>query len=289
MKCISCGSDSWTPKYAILTQCNQCELIRAKDFPSEEELAALYDESYFEGAEYASYTRDIPIAKRNFENRYKQISKQGNRLDNGLEIGCAHGVWLSVLRGHNKSAMGIDISDAAVAYAVEHHEADAHVGRFLDYDFKDRRFDSICMWDTIEHLSQPDAFLRKCFDLLNPSGIMCLTTGDIGALSARVAGRRWRMIHPPTHLYYFSRKTISSTLQQCGFQVDNIVSESMFRSLAGSFGGLRVLGNGFTRGIGMIGESTLEKLGLGNVGFWLNLGDIMRVVARKPEGALADA
>ena len=60
------------------------------------------------------------------------------------------------------------------------------------------------MWDTIEHLKRPDLFVQKAAADLRPGGLIALTTGDIGSLNARLRGARWRMIHPPTHLHYFS-------------------------------------------------------------------------------------
>ena len=59
----------------------------------------------------------------------------------------------------------------------------------------------MCLWDTIEHLAEPEAYLEKIAKSLPVGGWLFLTTGDIGSPMARARGSRWRMIHPPTHLY----------------------------------------------------------------------------------------
>ena len=46
-----------------------------------------------------------------------------------------------------------------------------------------------------------------------------MTTGDIGSLMARWRGARWRQIHPPTHLHYFSKLTLAQLLERHGFTV----------------------------------------------------------------------
>ncbi len=78
------------------------------------------------------------------------------------------------------------------------------------------------MWDTIEHLEKPEVYVEKACGLLNTGGYICITTGDAGSLNARMRGRKWRQIHPPTHLHYFSRKTLSLLLQKKGFEVVDI-------------------------------------------------------------------
>ena len=82
-------------------------------------------------------------------------------------------------------------------HAPEALNFDARKGDFLSEDFGGRRFDVICMWDTIEHLAKPDEFLARAASLLIPNGLLYLTTGDIGSWNARWRKEAWRQIHPP--------------------------------------------------------------------------------------------
>ena len=36
---------------------------------------------------------------------------------------------------------------------------------------------------------------------------------------ARVSGRHWRLVKPPEHLFYFSKRTLTDMLERTGFEV----------------------------------------------------------------------
>ena len=63
---------------------------------------------------------------------------------------------------------------------------------------------------------------EKAYEVLKPGGRLFLTTGDIGSWVARIQGPRWRLIHPPTHLHYFSKATITRLLTGLGFSVQEV-------------------------------------------------------------------
>ena len=134
------------------------------------------------------------------------------------------------------------------------------------------------MWDVIEHLERPDLFLQKIADVSAPGAVLLLTTGDIGSFLARRRGRKWRMIHPPTHLHYFDRQTITRSLNRCGFDVLDIHGIGVARSIRQvlySILALRLRAKGL--------YNTISKLVPRSAGFTLNTYDIMQVIARKSE------
>ena len=91
--------------------------------------------------------------------------------------------------------------------------------------------DVIAMWDTIEHLRRPDLFIEKAARDLKPGGLLAITTGAIASLNPRRRGRRWRMIHPPTHLHYFSVETMRQLLRAHGFDVVHVSHPGNSRKL----------------------------------------------------------
>src|SRR5262249_59391852 len=105
-------------------------------------------------------------------------------------------------------------------------------------------YQAFCMWDTIEHLAHPELFVERIFQLLLPGGWFFATTGDIGSKNARRAGPGWRMIHPPTHLQYFSGQTMTRFLERRGFEVAAIHSTSVYRSIRGVLSGLLLFERG---------------------------------------------
>ncbi|HEY4932051.1 MAG TPA: class I SAM-dependent methyltransferase, partial [Terriglobales bacterium] len=112
---------------------------------TDQDLAAIYSESYFAGEEYHDYLADKDVAQRNFRSRLRVLKSfmdpaRHRRL---FEVGCAYGFFLEV-------AQGIDVSAAAVNHAKNNLGLDATCADLLQYDLARREFDVACMWDTIE-------------------------------------------------------------------------------------------------------------------------------------------
>jgi hypothetical protein len=86
------------------------------------------------------------------------------------------------------------------------------------------------------------------------------------------------MIHPPTHLHYFSRSTITKLLERCGFDVARITTVGVARSLRQVLYSVLVLG--FRR------PALYERVATripATWGFTLNTFDIMHVVGRRSD------
>lgn len=222
--CIICGGMHQPhPKIRGLMQCQNCGFICANMDLSKEEMNALYSEKYFKGEEYLDYVSDEAIHLKNFSRKVKEIQRvvgDSSKMTM-LEIGCAYGFFLKAADSAFQTAEGLDIARDAVNYAVA-HGANARVEDYTETPSNPESYDIICMWDVIEHLKEPQRFIQKAFLELKPGGWLCISTGDIGSVNAKLRGRNWRQIHPPTHLSYFSADTMSRLLKKEGFLVQKV-------------------------------------------------------------------
>ena len=120
-----------------------------------------------------------------------------------LEIGCAYGFFLEEAGGFYDVA-GIEIADAAVAFC---RARGLFVINGVAEEFVLAQFgmlDVIVLLDVIEHLPDPQSTLALCRQHLNPGGVIVITTGDFASFYARLAGRNWRLMTPPQHLWFFT-------------------------------------------------------------------------------------
>jgi len=279
--CIACGADSWAAHFRALVRCSVCGFIRAAELPSPEALAELYGRGYFEGEEYTDYLGDREVHRVNFTRRLERITAAVGPLPSLYEIGCAYGLWLKLAGERGIRAAGIDVSADAVKHARETEGVQASAGSFDDAAIAPGEFGAYCMWDTLEHLAHPEAFVAKIARLLPWGGWFFATTGDIGSPEAKKQGPDWRMIHPPTHLQYFSRDSVSRFLGRHGLRTVRIESEPMCRSLHGTLGGLKLFGRGPVRAAARVASAVVPGAIAKRVRFTLDLGDIMLVCARK--------
>jgi 2-polyprenyl-3-methyl-5-hydroxy-6-metoxy-1,4-benzoquinol methylase len=260
-----------------LLKCGQCGFISACLDLSASELERIYGTDYFHGGEYRDYVEEGPSLRFNFRRRLQTMRKVvPNVLQRDLlEIGCAYGFFLDEARPFVRSATGIDIVADGIAHARQTLGVDARQGDYLTAEFA-HKFGAIAMWDTIEHLSRPDLFVAKAHSDLDDGGIIAITTGDIGSLNARWRGRRWRMIHPPTHLHYFSATTIGALLSRHGFEVVHLSHPGNSRNLRSMLHGILALRLDRQRLYEAIAGWPLLDLQVS-----INLADIMFVIARR--------
>jgi SAM-dependent methyltransferase len=286
--CPACGcSGMFSRIHSGLDRCRSCGFVTYLEV-ERDELLRLYDESYFSGSEYADYLGEQQALRRSMRRHLAQMARFRPHGGSLLEVGCAYGLFLDEAARRYESVAGVDICSGPVRYAREVLGHEAREGDFLEMELPEARFDVVCMWDTLEHLPTPDRFIRRAAWMLRPGGFLFLTTGDIGSLNARLRGRNWRQIHPPTHLNYFSRETLNRLLTRIGFEVAGIETASYYHSLFNVLSALRLRGGASGRtarlALRLLGESRSRR-----IGFWLNLGDTMFVAARWKGGESAPA
>jgi SAM-dependent methyltransferase len=279
-RCLVCGEAYRRSRLPGLFQCKACGFISADLDIADHELRALYGADYFHGNEYLDYVGEEESLRLNFRNRIETLKAFIPNWPQAdvFEIGCAYGFFLSEIANQVGSASGIDISAEAVRFAREDCGVHAQQADYLALDLG-RKVDAIVMWDTIEHLKRPDLFIAKAARDLKGGGVVALTTGDIGSLNARIRGRRWRMIHPPTHIHYFSVATASKLLNRHGFDVVHV-------SHPGNSRGLRFVLY-FILGLQMKRPeiyAMLKSWPLFDLRVTLNLFDIMYIIARRRPG-----
>ena len=252
-------------------------MVSADIAVSDAELTRLYRRDYFHGQEYFDYVAEEQSLKLNFQLRIATLQQLIPNLGTSelFEIGCAYGFFLDQVRGVVRSVAGVDISADAVAFAVAERGVDARHGDYLTMDLG-RQVDVVTLWDTIEHLKRPDLFVEKIACDVRQGGHIALTTSDIGSLNARIRGWHWRMIHPPTHLHYFSVRSISWLLDRCGFEVIHVSHPGQSRTV-GEMAYLVLARQINKPGLARL----LERLPISRWRLTLNLFDIMFVVARR--------
>lgn len=277
-RCLVCdGALGPHPRLPGLRECSGCGFITADLALSEDELRTLYGADYFHGDEYADYVAEGPELRENFRRRIgtllqHQPKEERRRL---FEIGAAYGFFLDEVCSSYEHVSGVDISEAAAEYARTQLGVDVVAADYLALEFPEQ-VDTLCMWDTIEHLSRPRDFIEKAARDVRAGGLLALTTGDIDSFNARLRGRRWRMIHPPTHLHYFSRRTLVRLLDSAGFDVVHLETAGNTRSIRGIVYAILVLRGGRQGLFNKI--KTLPGL---DQSVTLDLRDIVYIIARR--------
>lgn len=226
--CNLCGAtqtEPYCPSNGLgLVRCGNCGLVYVSPRPDPNELYALYGETYFHNNEsgvvgYTNYIADERNIRKTAARRLAALERfiQRGRM---LDVGCAVGFFLDTARGRGWQVEGLDVSNFAVEYAREHFGLSARTGSFTGLEFAPESFDLVTMWDVIEHVPDPKAYIHKAAAVLRSGGVLALATPDIDSLPAKLTGRRWVGYKlSEEHLYYFSRRTLAHMLEEAGFDI----------------------------------------------------------------------
>lgn len=271
--CCVCGTSQNLAKISSgLIKCNTCGFIWADVGLTSLELEKIYGKEYFFGDEYIDYLSEESILKFGFKKFEKQLSKlfqNATIKPKLLEIGSAYGYFLDIAQ-NDFQVTGVEISSDA----VENSRKNGHLvlkGDLSEVDIQEK-FDIVVSFATLEHIPSPDKIIQRTFNLLNPNGYCYITTINIGSLLARIRGEKWRMIHPPTHVSYFSSSTLRLLMERNGFKVVECKPIWQYRSLDALL-------------LPRFGRTSLYKLtkflGLTKIPIPFNFGDIIGLLAIK--------
>lgn len=276
LRCAICGESDARDLFRGLVKCNQCGFIWADLSIGSQELEKLYERNYFFGGEYRDYLEEKGPLEKDFRKNLDILSRfaKGGRL---LEVGSAYGFFLNMARSRFSEVEGCEISPEAAQYAKSNYHLNIHQGDFLHANLPQLSFDAVVSWATLEHLPNPHLYLEKMTRLLRPGGIFACTTVDIGALVPRLRGSRWRQIHPPTHVSYFSKKTLFKLMGKYGLKPIHSEHVGSHRTVDNTLYTVLVLANRHERLY-----QWLKRLNLTRGSYYLNLFDTIYAVAVKP-------
>lgn len=221
--CAACGAsearDLWRVHDYPVVACSGCGLART-ELPPGFDPASIYTASYFDGGQpdaYMDYQASEATLRAEFARTLAVLRRYGKESGSLIEVGCAYGYFLDTAR-ERFSVCGVEVSYAA-REACRARGLD--VERALSAELGERHgpFDAAVLLDVIEHLADPGEMLGELRRMMRTGGRLLLTTGDFGSLYARLAGRRWRLMTPPQHLWFFTRATMQTLLHQRGFRL----------------------------------------------------------------------
>jgi SAM-dependent methyltransferase len=222
--CIACGANATRPLYEVngfaIVECT-CGLARTA-LPAGFDPASIYTAEYFQGGHrdgYADYAGSGDELRHEIRRTLAALTRHvaDGKL---IELGCAMGFFLDEA-SRKFTTCGVEISE----HARETCRARGlDVVRDADESFLAARgpFDAAVMLDVIEHLEDPGAVLDRLHHAMRPGAQLLVTTGDYGSLLARAMGRRWRLMTPPQHLWFFSPRTVTALLARHGFRVHTV-------------------------------------------------------------------
>ena len=207
---VSCDSNvRYKIKGYSIQSCPNCGVgrVNIKNFNAEN----CYNNDYFTGKyihSYLDYRGSKKILNHEFSKLLDFIQSIGPTHGNLLEIGCAYGFFLE-LANANYQVYGVEIVSEAVENCHSLGLERVRKGELTEeYIQAIGGIDVVVMLDVIEHINDLDSCMNLVRKHMNPGAILVVTTGDWGSFTAKIFGKKWRLIAPPFHLWYFNKKSM---------------------------------------------------------------------------------
>jgi SAM-dependent methyltransferase len=210
-----------TPKSFRLYRCPGCGTAFLHPFPTAEELATAYPETYWWSGDKrpglrarlerayreAVLRHHVAVARRHFPVPAPRV----------LDVGCGSGSFLGVLaRRTGIRGEGLELSAAAAAAARDQYGLTVHAGDVGTAEFPDGAFDFITMFHIVEHLATPKAALAKVARWLVPGGVLLVQVPNLASWQFGWFGRRWTGIDIPRHLINYTPAGLAGLLREAG-------------------------------------------------------------------------
>jgi glycosyltransferase involved in cell wall biosynthesis/2-polyprenyl-3-methyl-5-hydroxy-6-metoxy-1,4-benzoquinol methylase len=229
-----CGNRVLEPFSPDYLRCPVCETLVLAERPSAEALLVRDDEQDFYGRHYFDKIAalhnlppleqrargDLPERCIHWLGELLRFRQPPARI---LELGSAHGGFVSMLRWAGYDATGLDLSPEIVASARRRFDVPILQGPVESQDLPPASLDAIVLMDVLEHLGDPMATLQHCARLLKPDGLFFLQTPRYreGKSLAEMEAENdpfLSMLVPDQHLYLLSKSSVKLLFQRLGFE-----------------------------------------------------------------------
>ena len=226
ISCCICHNESKLVKVVYaeghslsLSKCKTCGLIFFSKRLSHKYIQSLYkDDKFNQSDANTAYASDDT---QDFAERIKLTIPYLPVKIQLLDIGCSTGNFMTTARTILRPEIlnGIDLNEITNKQCRE-------ICLDVTNKFPKQKYNFINMSDVIEHLPNPNSYMKRVSDITKKDGILMLTTPNIKNPINWIVN-----IKPLEHLWYFDKKTITKLLNKNRFAVINIQKWNRYHPL----------------------------------------------------------
>ena len=200
-----------------IVKCLRCSLIFSSPIISLKEISKFYKDSL------CNYEDQIPYLIKTYLNIIKNIWNKIPKNPKVLEVGCGNGFFLKALKElkFTKNVFGVEPSSKMVLQADPILRNKIKINIFKRNLFPKNSFDLVLCFHTLDHMVDPNEFIRGTQSLLRKNGYVVVVVHDTEGLSVKLFGER-SAIFDIEHIYLFNKKTLSEIFLRNKFKVVKI-------------------------------------------------------------------
>lgn len=203
-----------------IVKCKNCNLVYSNPILSYSTIEKLYKKSRFT---YGDFESDL---SETYLRYLKKIIFKDNSNSTFLEIGCGNGFFLKTAQKIGfKNIYGVEPGVETVK------KADKSVKKYIINDifrkgqFSKETIDLVCLFQVLDHIPDPNSFLKECRRILKKGGVLLCINHDVDSLSAKFLGEN-SPIFDIEHTYLYSKNTLRRIFLKNSYLVEDIFNVS---------------------------------------------------------------
>ena len=207
--CNICGSNETNPidgyNNVPLQRCDKCSGISTIQRPTEDELTSFYQDELLRSNYFSPITAKRYHSLLDSFEKYRQTNKK-------LDIGAGQGYFLEIAKERGWEVFGTEFSEECINNAKK-KDLNLYQGNVKDAQFPKDQFDVIVCIEVIEHLINPRETTDEMYRITRKGGAVYITTPNFNAIHRYRLKEQYDVITYPTHLSYFTNKSIKALFQ----------------------------------------------------------------------------
>ena len=213
-----CAKDNLT-----YVRCINCGLIYLN--PRPKDTSIIYTADYFLNSDVCkgykvNYEDDFDKNSRHlFQFHLANINKLHPRKGRFVDIGCATGNFLEMVREDGWEPFGVEISEYGTD-RVRNKIGPEKIfqGSLEDANFPGGYFEIVFASEIIEHVHRPKAFLLEIRRIVKPDGLVVITTPNGSSVFRKIMKDGW-FHYRLEHLYLFPLSTLEYLMEKTGLNI----------------------------------------------------------------------
>lgn len=165
------------------------------------------------------FYRDISHAWKGYYRterwEYSLVRKFLTGKESLLEVGCGKGYFLKSIEARMKSVMGLEFNEEAILNKIT--SADVLHMSIEEIAETGKKFDVVCAFQVLEHVTDPRSFIEWALACLHDGGTLVLSTPNNDSVQFRDQGDIFDV--PPHHVGHFTAEVYEEVAKQFGCSI----------------------------------------------------------------------
>jgi len=232
-RCLVCGKPEFTDLFVaqdmlvtgerfVIRKCVSCGFAFTADPPAENEIGRYYvSEDYISHSDKKRNLTEYfyHLARSFMLGRKRRLVSQATQRKSGtlLDIGSGTGYFASYMQTKGWTVSGIELNDEARNNSVSRFGIKVFPPSEMTR-FEDQSADCITFWHVLEHLYEPETWIREVKRILKDDGRCIIALPNPDSADAEWFGVHWAALDVPRHLWHFSSPALIRFIEANGFK-----------------------------------------------------------------------